>query len=204
MELRYATSQIVPFRMIIRGSTDFAGASDWTPVAGDVKIAIDGGTQANTTNLPTAVGKAWYLTLTTGETTGGILMIDIIDQGTKAVEDQGLDFFTFGNASAYIARDLYSSNPAGIKKNTALTNYKFRMSDIATGEPKAGLTVAVQQCIDSASSFTTCTNSPATEVANGVYRISFTAAEMNGDDIAIRYNGGGTAKELTEKFITEP
>ena len=51
----------------------------------------------------------WKLTLTTGETTGGVLMIDIIDQGTKAVEDQGLDFYTFGNASAYVPRDIYST-----------------------------------------------------------------------------------------------
>src|SRR5690242_12583381 len=165
--VRYATSQDVYFRMIVRGSTDFAGASDWTPATGDVKLSIDGGALANTTNLPTAVGKSWKLTLTVGETTGGILMLDIIDQGTKAVEDQGLDFFTEGNASAYVPRDLFSSNPPGIKKNTALNNYKFRMSDIATGEPKTGLTVAVQHCIDSAGSFTTCTNSPATEIGNG-------------------------------------
>jgi hypothetical protein len=200
--VRYATSQSVSFRMIVRSTTDFAGASDWTPAAGDVKLSIDGGAQANTTNLPTAVGKAWYLTLTTGETTGGILMIDIIDQGTKAVEDQGLDFFTFGNASAYVARDLYSSNPAGIKKNTALANYMFRMSDSATGDPKTGLTVAVARALDGGA-FGAATNTPATEIANGCYKINLSAGDMNGDTVAIKCTATG-AKQYDELIVTEP
>jgi hypothetical protein len=200
--LRYATSQDVYFRMLVRGATDFAGSSDWTPAAGDVKISIDGGAQANTANLPTAVGKAWKLTLTTGETTGGILMIDLIDQGTKAVEDNGLDFYTFGNASAYVARDLYSANPPGIKKNTALNNYMFRMSDSATGDPKTGLTVAVQRSLDGAA-FANAANTPATEISNGWYKINLAAGDLNGDSVAIKCTATA-AKQFDELIVTEP
>jgi hypothetical protein len=201
--IRYATAQDVVFRMAVRGTPDFAGAADWTPVAGDVKLSIDGGAPANTTNLPIAVDKAWTLTMTTGETTGGILMLDVIDQGTKTVEDNGFDFFTFGHASAYCPRDLYSANPPGIKKNTALANYMFRMSDAATGDPKTGLTVQVQRALDGAATFTTATNSPATEMANGWYKINLTAADMNGDTVAIKCTATG-AKQYDELIVTEP
>ena len=199
---RYATAQTLSFRMIVRGTTDYAGASDWTPVAGDVKISIDGAAPVNTTNLPTAVGKSWSLSVTTGETTGGILMFDIIDQGTKVVEDQGLDLFTFGAAAAYCARDLFSANPAGIKKNTALANYMFRMSDSATGDPKTGLSVAVARALDGGA-FGAATNTPATEIANGWYKISLSAGDMNGDTVAIKCTATG-AKQYDELIVTEP
>ncbi|HZH39646.1 MAG TPA: hypothetical protein VFD85_01475 [Gemmatimonadales bacterium] len=199
--VRYATSQDVYFRMIVRGSTDFAGSSDWTPATGDVKLSIDGGALANTTNLPTAVGKSWKLTLTTGETTGGVLMLDIIDQGTKAVEDQGLDFFTFGNASAYVPRDLYSSNPPGIKKNTALNNYMFRMSDSATGDPKTGLTVTAERSLDGAA-FAACANA-VSEIGSGWYKITLAAGDVNGDTVALKFTATN-AKQLDELIVTEP
>ena len=221
---RYATAQTLSFRMIVRGTTDYAGASDWTPVAGDVKISIDGAAPVNTTNLPTAVGKSWSLSVTTGETTGGMpmldfglfanrhfllacllgffLMFDIIDQGTKVVEDQGLDLFTFGAAAAYCARDLFSANPAGIKKNTALANYMFRMSDSATGDPKTGLSVAVARALDGGA-FGAATNTPATEIANGWYKISLSAGDMNGDTVAIKCTATG-AKQYDELIVTEP
>jgi hypothetical protein len=200
--VRYATSQDVYFRMTIRGSTDFAGTSDWTPAAGDLKFSLDEGAQANTTNLPTAIGKSWKLTLTTGETTGALLRIDVIDAAPKAVEDQGLDFFTFGNASAYCPRDIYSANPAGIKKNTALSNYMFRMSDAATGDPKTGLTVTVQRALDGGA-FSNATNTPATEIANGWYKINLSAADMNGDTVAIKCTAT-LAKQYDELIVTEP
>src|SRR5689334_18126225 len=200
--LKYATQQDVYFRMIVRGTTDFAGATDWTPASGDVKVSLDAGSQSNTTNLPTAVGKFWRLTLTAGETTGGIIMVDVVDQGTKAVEDQGLDFFTTANsASAYVPRDLFSSNPAGIKKNTALSNYMFRMSDSSTGDPKTGVTVTATRSLDGAA-FASCANS-VTEVASGWYKINLAAADLNGDTVALKFTGTG-AKQLDELIVTEP
>jgi hypothetical protein len=167
-----------------------------------VKLSIDVGAQANTTNLPTAIGKSWKLTLTVGETTGGILMIDLIDQGTKAVEDNGLDFYTFGNASAYVARDLYSANPPGIKKNTALNNYMFRMSDAATGDPKTGLTVTVQRSLDGAA-FANTTAVTATEISAGWYKIKPSAGDLNGDSVALKATATG-AKQYDELIVTEP
>lgn len=202
--LRYATQQDVYFRMIVRNAVDFAAAADWTPATGDVKISIDGGAVANTTNLPTAVsgGHWWKLTLTVAETTGGILGVEIVDAATKAVEDQGLDFFTFGNASAYDAKDIFSANPSGIKKNTAIANYLFRMSDSATGDPKTGLTVTVQRTLDGAA-FANATNTPATEIASGWYKISLAAGDLNGDTVGLKFTATG-AKQLDQFILTEP
>lgn len=202
--LRYATGQDIYFRMIVRAATDLAGAAQWTPASGDVLISIDGAAANPTANLPTAVtGMPWWkLTLTSGETTGSIIGVTVIDQGTKAVEDNAFDFYTFGNASAYVAKDLYSANPAGIKKNTALNNYMFRMSDSATGDPKTGATVTVQRSLDGAA-FANATNTPATEVSGGWYKINLSAADLNADTVALKMTATG-AKQLDELIVTEP
>lgn len=81
------------FRFTIRkaGSSDFAASGDWTPATGDVKISKDGGSFANTTNLPTAVSGTgsigWTLTLTATEMQAEEINIQIVDSATKAVDD---------------------------------------------------------------------------------------------------------------------
>lgn len=100
----YGTQDIVTFPMLLTGTADFAGSGSWSPAAGDVQISIDGGDFANTTNLPVAIGgassKGWSLTLTAAELTGKKMMVQIVDQGTKVVDDQCILIETFGHASA--------------------------------------------------------------------------------------------------------
>ena len=99
--------------IIKRGVVDFAVGADWTPAAGDVKIAIDGAAAANVTNLPTAVamgnGAYWEFILTAAELTCKSCVVTVADSATKAVEDQAFIVETFGHASAMYPVDLSAS-----------------------------------------------------------------------------------------------
>lgn len=105
--------------IIKRNVMDFAVAADWTPAAGDVKIAIDATAPANVTNLPTAVasgnGAYWEFVLTAAELTGKQMIVTVVDAATKVVEDQAFLVETFGHASAMYAADLSLANlPANL------------------------------------------------------------------------------------------
>jgi hypothetical protein len=105
--------------IIKHGVVDFAVSADWTPAAGDVKIAIDGAAAANVTNLPTAVAMGntayWEFILTAAELTCKSAVITVADSATKAVEDQAFIVETFGHASAMYQADLSAANlPANV------------------------------------------------------------------------------------------
>ena len=88
---------------------------------------------------------------------------------------------------------------AGVKKNTALSNFTFLLvssSDHIT--PTTGLTVTATRSIDGGS-FAACTNSGTiAEVGNGVYKINLSAADLNGDVIMVRF----TASGADDRYIT--
>jgi hypothetical protein len=105
--------------VIKRAAVDFAVSADWTPAAGDVKIAVDGAAAANVTNLPTAVamGNAayWEFILTAAELSCKSAVVTVADSATKAVEDQSFIVETFGHASAMYQADLSAANlPANV------------------------------------------------------------------------------------------
>lgn len=87
-----------------------------------------------------------------------------------------------------------------VKKNTALPNFPFPGIGNSTGTPTTGLTISCQRAIDGGS-FASCTNSVA-ETASGYYKISFSAADLNGDVILVRFFGSGV-KEKAITFITQ-
>jgi hypothetical protein len=120
---KYNTQTAFTFPMVKRGVVDFASSSDWTPATGDTKISKDGGNVANTTNNPTAVGGTgsitWTLTLTATELQAAVVDIQIVDSATKAVEDQFIKVYTYGNTSAKIPFDFSDLVRAGL---TALPN----------------------------------------------------------------------------------
>ena len=103
---KYAIGSTILFPLIDRGTADF----DATPVtfaAGDVQISKDGGGFADTTNLPTHVGKGIYtLSLTLTELTAAKIVVAIVDVAPKSWEDQAVYIETYGNASAEHAFDL--------------------------------------------------------------------------------------------------
>lgn len=110
---KYGTQTTFRFPVVKRGVVDLAASGDWTPATGDTKISKDGGNFANTSNNPSAVGGTgsvgWTLTLTATELQAAEVNVQIVDSATKAIEDQYLVIYTYGNASAKILPDLGSS-----------------------------------------------------------------------------------------------
>ncbi len=104
---KYGVELTVEFPVIKKDDTDFAATGDWTPATGDTKISKDGGTGANTSNNPAAIGGTgsvlWKLTITATEMQAARVAIQIVD---AAIEDQVILVETYGNASAQHAFDL--------------------------------------------------------------------------------------------------
>lgn len=111
---KHNTSATIYFPMVKVGSQDFAIATDWTPVAADTKVSIDGGAFANTTNLPVHEGQGiWSLVLEPAEMNGAIISVVVVDAITKTVEDQALIVATYGSASGQYDWDLDDINYFG-------------------------------------------------------------------------------------------
>ena len=90
--VRYNLAQTIYFPLITSGGTDFQ--TTWTPAAGETQISIDGGAFANSTNTPAHEGNGiWSLALTAAETSGGLIVVTLIDAGSD-VEDQAIMCFT--------------------------------------------------------------------------------------------------------------
>lgn len=87
------------------------------------------------------------------------------------------------------------------KKNQALANYPFVMTDSTNHNPATGLTVAVTRALDGAGTFTSV--GTATAMANGWYQIDLSAADMNGDTVALKMTASG-ADDLGITLLTEP
>ncbi len=66
----------------------------------------------------------------------------------------------------------------GIKKNTTFNNFSFIMMSGQTVIP--GATVSVKRSIDGGA-FNNATNTPATEISDGAYKINLSAPDTNGD-----------------------
>lgn len=107
---KYATATTINHPMIIRGLVDLAGQADWVPATGDIRLSKNGAASAVATNL-SICGAApevhWTLALTSLELTTPELVVQIVDlSGPKAVEDQFVLIYTYGNALAKIPFDL--------------------------------------------------------------------------------------------------
>jgi hypothetical protein len=107
---KYGVQADFRFALVKRGVVDLAATADYTPATGDTKLSKDGGSYANSTNNIVAVGGTgsvgWRVTLTATELTCAELNLQNVDSATKAVEDQFLTVYTYGNASAKIQADL--------------------------------------------------------------------------------------------------
>jgi hypothetical protein len=89
-----------------------------------------------------------------------------------------------------------------LKKNQALANYSFLMTDSTTHNPATGATVTVTRSIDSGA-FGASTVGTATELSNGVYHIDLSAADLNGDVVVLRATASG-CDDLFVTFTLEP
>ncbi len=85
----------------------------------------------------------------------------------------------------------------GIQKNTAKNDIEFLMIDSTDDiSGKTGLTLTATRSIDAAA-FGAITGSTA-EVANGIYQLDASAADLNGDIITFRFTGTGA----NDTFLT--
>jgi hypothetical protein len=231
---KYNTQTTFTYPMVKRGVVDLAVSTDWTPASGDVKIAKDGGNVANTTNLPAAVGGAgsalWSITLTAGELSCAEAVVQTVDSTTKAVEDQVIRVYTYGNASAKFPVDfsdtvrmgltaLPNATPGGsgglptadstnsvkiqdtVKKNQSL-NVMFVLTDSTNHAPATGKSPSPTRSIDTGA-FGAGTLGAVTEIANGWYWFNAAAADMNGNVIAFRISCSG-CDDTDLVFTTSP
>lgn len=113
---KYNTQTVIYFPMVKRAVVDLAVTADWTPAAADTNLSKDGGAQAQATNtVAISTGTTWKLTVTATELQAAEVQIMIVDAATKAVEDQWITIYTYGNASAKFVADITLANlPANV------------------------------------------------------------------------------------------
>jgi len=84
----FGIASSIYFPLIDAGAADFE-STPVTHTTADTQISIDGGAFANTTNAFAHEGNGIYsIALTAAELSGTTIVVTIIDQGTKAWEDQ--------------------------------------------------------------------------------------------------------------------
>lgn len=89
-----------------------------------------------------------------------------------------------------------------IKKNTAFNNFEFQMvlaSDHVS--PATGLSPTVQRSIDGGA-YADCTNTPATGVSAGTYKINLSAADLNGNMVTLKMSAA-TADTTYIAIVTQ-
>lgn len=89
-----------------------------------------------------------------------------------------------------------------LKKNQALSNYHFLMTDSTNHNPATGKTVTITRAIDNGA-FGAGTLGAITEVANGIYRTDLPAADLNGNVVTLRMTASG-CDDLFTTLILEP
>ena len=106
---------------------------------------------------------------------------------------------TAGSVNAILAA---ISAQASIRpaKNVGYSNFMFPMFDATTKNPKPGLTVTAERAIDG-NPFSPCSNA-VVELSNGVYRVSLSSSDLNGDKIMLRFSSSGADDQLIE-IITQ-
>lgn len=185
--LRQSTTYTRLFYMV-QSSDHVSGLTGATPAVGLSKagaiLTTAGGTVAEVTG-----GGGWYkVALTTGDTgTLGDLAYHITAASGDPTDfvDQVGDVYTTSN----------------IKKNTAVANFMFVMTDATTHAPLAGLTVTATRSLDGAA-FAACANS-VSAVGVGVYQINLAATDTNADKVMLRFTDSGADDRLIE-IITQP
>lgn len=127
------------------------------------------------------------------------LPTDPADESTIHAKLDTIDDFLDTEIAAIKAKT--DNLPEGVTKNAQLANFMFLMVDSSDHyTPKTGLTVTATRSIDGAA-FAACANS-VTEIANGVYKITLAAADLNGDVITLKFTSTG-ADQTTIVLKTE-
>lgn len=184
MDIAKGVAIRLPLKLYLQGTaTDATGKT--VPVTISKNGAAFGNPNAGATNA-TEIASGWYYfdADTTDTGTAGPLIV----RGTCA----GCD----NTEAAYNVKQ-----DSNVKKNIALSNFEFVMTDSSTHAPTAGLTVTATRSIDGGA-FAACTNAAA-GVASGVYKIDLSAADLNGNVITLRFTAAGADDRLIT-IITQP
>lgn len=142
--------------------------------------------KAKTDNLPAAPAS-----------TGDVTTVGSAVTAVKAKTD--LLNFTSGNVHADVK--VIAPGQITIKKNTALADFQFPMTDSTLHLPMAGLTPTVQRSIDGGA-FANCTNA-AVEIGSGAYSIDLSASDLNGTTIMLKISASGADTKFAT-IITQP
>lgn len=179
----YLVGDTLYFPLLTKGSPEDLYASA-THASGDSRIMKDGGAWANSTNAFASEGEGWYsIVLTSGELTAKVIVVKIVDQGTKAWVDQNVIITTFGNASAQFPDATLNANvvsladdsvSSGALATTAVTEIvaavwnAVRTSYVTAGTMGASMGFAYTGAITGATTTTlTFTSAEADDFFNG-------------------------------------
>ena len=185
--------------------------------SGDFQVSKDGGAFANLTTLPSAnpaSGRAIMIDLSATEMTADNVVIQCVD----AAGAEWCDLFVNLQTTARQIDDLAYPATTGrsllvdasgavpittnLKKNQALANFAFLMTDSTTHNPATGKTVTATRAIGSGA-FAAVSTPTVTEVSSGQYRIDLAAADLNGDVVTLRFTATG-CDDLFTTLILEP
>lgn len=188
-----------------------------TIASGDFQVSKDGGAFANLTTLPSAnpaSGRAIMIDLSATEMTADNVVIQCVD----AAGAEWCDLFVNLQTTARQIDDLAYPATTGrsllvdasgavpittnLKKNQALANFAFLMTDSTTHNPATGKTVTATRAIGSGA-FAAVSTPTVTEVSSGQYRIDLAAADLNGDVVTLRFTATG-CDDLFTTLILEP
>ena len=115
--------------------------------------------------------------------------------GISAIESQ-TNLLQFDGSNNVLANTQIATSQIEVKKDQALNNFEFIMTDSTTHNPLSGLTVTTTISIDGAAPVAS-TNS-ASSVGSGIYKINLSAADLNGDVITLCF----TATGADTRFVT--
>ena len=188
-----------------------------TIAAGDFQVSKDGGAFANLTTLPSAnpaSGRSVMIDLSATEMTADNVVVQCVDAAGAEWCDLFVNLQTTARQiddlayPATTGRSLLVDASGGVaittnlKKNQALSNFAFLMTDSTNHNPATGKTVSVTRCIDGGT-FGAGTLSAVTEVSNGQYRVDFAAADLNGNVVTLKATATG-CDDLFMTLILEP
>lgn len=154
---KYGVQTTFYFPLVTKDAADFITGA--THASGDTKLIKDGGASANTTNGFTDEGNGFYsIVLTATEMQAARLCLTIVDQGTKAWEDQAVVIQTHGNAAASLVFDLDQATP-NVNVSTISSNA------ITAAAVASDAVTEIQSGLATASALTTVAGYLDTEIA---------------------------------------
>lgn len=150
-------------------------AVDWGTIVNKTTTNALTGTTISTSQVAASVtGAVGSVTGAVGSVTAGVAVASV-SSGILPPNFVSLSIDAGGNVKTQTA----------IKKNVIVSGFSFVMTDNTTHVPRAGLTVSANRSIDGAA-FAACTNN-VTEISNGIYQTNLAAADVNGNNIMLRF-----------------